>query len=198
MENDEDHLQALAEEARRLEHATIAAYRSNKDNENDKPGTSAAYVSAARRTWPAYLRPLADPRPLAEAWPTIAAVAANRADKADIYAEALAGGPWRLFEGHRQSGVCWRFTLVLHAAAAQQSFTAAIRARGTLASNLYWPLCDLFRPEDDCPHARDLGRRVVNLCVDSSVSRDWVRSRAANVVEVGRSLGSEMTVEDHR
>jgi hypothetical protein len=71
------------------------------------------------------------------------------------------------------------------------SFTRRIRQQGALVSNLYWPLTDLFGASEDCPAAHDFGSRIINLCVDDTVSPTWVTARARDILEAAPSFTSE-------
>jgi dTDP-4-amino-4,6-dideoxygalactose transaminase len=125
-----------------------------------------------------FFQPMTKPEALAEMWPELPARLAHRLSNAERYVEALSGGPWHLLEGWRQSGVCWRFTL-LALPQKQMALTAAVRQSGALGSNHYWPVHHFFRAQDRCPHAVELGRRVVNLWVDEYATHEGIAAAAA-------------------
>jgi dTDP-4-amino-4,6-dideoxygalactose transaminase len=127
-----------------------------------------------------YFQPMSQPETLAGMWCELAPRLAHRQANAARYVEALAGGSWRLLEGWRTSSVCWRFTLLV-AAQHQMALTSAVRGDGALVSNHYWPVHSFFRPEDRCPHAVELGQRVVNLWVDQRTTREAVSACAASL-----------------
>jgi dTDP-4-amino-4,6-dideoxygalactose transaminase len=135
-----------------------------------------------------YLDDRLDAVALANAWATLPSKITRRKQKADIYAELLADGPWELLTGYRQSEVCWRFSLLADFPAGVVELSEAIRRDGFHVSNLYWPVNQFFRPEDKCPNADDFARRVVNLWVDDSTDEAWVRRCAASLREHSRRL----------
>lgn len=94
--------------------------------------------------------------------------------KARTYASRLEDGPWRLLDGWRQSGSCWRFSIVLEEATLQIPLSNSLRMAGFHASNLYWPLTRLFGSKDEHRDADQFGRRIINLFVDPFVSLDHV------------------------
>lgn len=121
-----------------------------------------------------YSRSMKDAAVLPAVWRELPQVVARRREHAELYAEKLAGGPWRLLNGWQTSGVCWRYSLLIDAARQLVQFSEAVRRDGFHVSNLYWPLNDFYRPDDLCPQADSFARRIVNLWVDSSVDREWV------------------------
>ncbi len=116
---------------------------------------------------------LQDPGALAQAWGQLPGILQRRKEKAEIYAERLDGGPWRLLNGWRQSGVCFRYSLLVDFPQRLVAFSDSIRRTGFHVSNLYWPVNQLVKPDDDCPRADALARAVVNLWVDDSVDAAW-------------------------
>jgi dTDP-4-amino-4,6-dideoxygalactose transaminase len=109
------------------------------------------------------------------AWAALPAALAHRLELAQNYAQRLQAGSWKLLTGFEQSGVCWRFSLLLRDGSQQVAFSEAVRRDGFHVSNLYWAANQFFRPQDDCPAADSFGRRVVNLWVDQTVDTDYVR-----------------------
>src|SRR5262249_10217452 len=99
----------------------------------------------------------------------------------ELYARELASGPWRLLDGWRESGVCWRYSLLLDSPDRLVALSEAVRRDGFHVSNLYWPVNQFFRPEDACPHADPFARRVVNLWVDVATEPEAVKRCASSV-----------------
>jgi dTDP-4-amino-4,6-dideoxygalactose transaminase len=116
-----------------------------------------------------------NPEALADAWPHLQSALNHRSRNAAQYEDALANGPWHLLSAWQQSGVCWRYSLLVDFPEKLVAFSEAVRRDGFHASNLYWPVNEFFRPEDRCPVAEHFARRVVNLWVDESVDLDWVQ-----------------------
>jgi dTDP-4-amino-4,6-dideoxygalactose transaminase len=142
---------------------------------------SSAFLSVQHAYSGLYIRSLNDAAALAAAWKTLPAQLEERARKAEVYSSRLDGGPWKLLDGWRVSGVCWRYSLLLNFPRTAVSFTEAVRSDGFHVSNLYWPLNDLLNRQDACPHAEEFGRRIINLWVDDSVDVDWVARCADSV-----------------
>jgi dTDP-4-amino-4,6-dideoxygalactose transaminase len=109
---------------------------------------------------------------LAAAWQQLPASLDQRRRKANMYSEMLEGGPWRLLEGWRSSGVCWRYSLLVDLPDSLTPFSESVRRDGFHVSNLYWPVNQFFLPSDLCPNADWFARRVVNLWVDDTVDKD--------------------------
>lgn len=128
-----------------------------------------------------YLRPMTNSAELAGAWQQVPALLDRRRRKADIYAEKLVAGPWQLLNGWQDSGVCWRYSLLLNDSERLVSITEAVRRDGFHVSSLYWPVNQFFRPEDSCPDADRFARRIVNLWVDDGVDVEWVERCAASI-----------------
>ena len=123
-----------------------------------------------------------DPEALAAAWPQLEQKSRHRYQNARQYDEVLAGGPWELIRQWQQSGVCWRYSLLVDFPEKLVDFSEAVRRDGFHVSNLYWPVNDFFRPGDRCPNASQFARGVVNLWVDGSVDETWVRKCAESVL----------------
>ncbi len=134
------------------------------------------------------LRPAHSFNRLVADWPTLPERLARRYQRAEQYAEALAGGPWRLLDGWRSSGVCWRFSLLLDEPAHVVSLSDKVRKDGFHVSNLYWPAHQFFNPADACPGADHFGARVVNLWVDDSVNEGWIERCCASAWYNAESL----------
>lgn len=138
---------------------------------------------------PLYLRPAPeDGTALAAAWSGLDAALQRRRRRAMAYAEQLEGGPWHLLNGWQDSGVCWRYTLLLDHPRQQRAFSEAVRGDGFHVSNLYWPPHHFFRPQDTCPQADAFARRVVNLWVDEGISDDYPVPCAASLKKHARLL----------
>jgi len=122
-----------------------------------------------------YLRRMKNPAALASAWRNLEEVLTHRLRNAEKYDEVLAGGPWQRLDQWRQSGVCWRYSLIVDFPERLVEFSEVVRREGFHVSNLYWPVNDFFRPEDTCPNADQFARRIINLWVDGSMDRQSVR-----------------------
>lgn len=155
----------LALSQRDLYHALISLRRLEL-----VPDISSAFLGLLPAYSSLYLQPLRDPVLLSASWDTVPHALEERERNAAVYSSRLHGGPWQLLDGWRSSGVCWRYTLLVDSPDRLVEFTNAIRKSGFFASNLYWPLNELLRPEDPCPSAESFGRRVVNLWVDQTVT----------------------------
>lgn len=168
-------LAAMERGDRDLYHGCVALSRLGAGTE------LATFYRATRSAFAAPLiRTMDDPRPLAEAWPTLREALAARFRKAEIAADRLQGGSFRVLQGWRRSGVCWRLTLLHDAAPA---IVEAVRARGFAVSALYWPLSRLYRPDDACPNADRFARRVVNVMIEGHMTEETVRACADAVRE---------------
>jgi len=133
-----------------------------------------------------YVRSLNRTSGIIQSWPELEAVLEDRRRKASVYASILPGGPWRCLDGWRSSGACWRYSLLVDTDRTIE-FTEAVRRDGFQVSNLYWPLNDLFNPEDVCPNAERFARQVMNLWVDRTVTVDEAEACA-------RSLWSHVSI----
>lgn len=108
----------------------------------------------------------------------------SRKEKAAIYSNAIS----RLktistFNGWELSGCCWRFSFLIGEPQFLVKFSDAIRKPGFHASNLYWPVNQFFNPADECPVADKVGRSIINLWVDDSVSKDWVKKCSDSIIK---------------
>jgi dTDP-4-amino-4,6-dideoxygalactose transaminase len=129
-----------------------------------------------------YLRRMKDPAALAAAWSGLQPAIEHRHRNARAYSDALAAGNWQLLDQWQQSGVCWRYSLLVNFPDRLVEFSEAVRRDGFHVSNLYWPVNDFFRPSDLCPNADMFARRIVNLWVDQSVDPQWVRKCADSLL----------------
>lgn len=98
----------------------------------------------------------------------------KRYQKAEVYRQRLEGGPWQRLDGWRESGVCWRYCLLVDFPDHVVPFSELVRQDGFHLSNLYWPVNQFFRSDDKCPNADAFSRRIVNLWVDDTVDMNWV------------------------
>lgn len=168
---DTDTYQQLALSYRNLHHSLVGLFRLNELATQTVSDSFMAIRSAYEGL---YLRPVNTDIDLNKAWENLPSSLNRRLDLARIYAEALQGGAWQLLTGYEQSGVCWRFSLLIDRPEKQVAFSEAVRQDGFHVSNLYWPVNQFFKPSDECPNADSFGRRIVNLWVDSSVNADYV------------------------
>jgi dTDP-4-amino-4,6-dideoxygalactose transaminase len=175
---DDDSRLQLALSYRNLHHALVGLLRLN----NLPVEMVSKSFMALRSAYEAlYLRPVNPEIDLNRAWDNLPASLERRLELARIYAEHLQGGAWQLLTAYEQSGVCWRFSLLLDNPEKQLAFSEAVRRDGFHVSNLYWPVNQFF-DADACPNADSFGRRIVNLWVDASVDADFVRRCGASLL----------------
>jgi len=137
---------------------------------------AAAFMCVQPSFLPMFFREANPEVDLNAAWDALPESLERRLKLANIYAERLQEHPaWDLLTDFQQSGVCWRFSLLLKDESQQVAFSEAVRKDGFHVSNLYWPVNQFFRAEDTCPGADSFGWRIVNLWVDSSVDEDFVQ-----------------------
>ena len=160
----------LAQSYRNLHHALVALFRLHTDS-----GVSNLFLRVRAAYDGLLLRSMKDPVALARAWQGLPALVERRYQKADTYAEKLWGGPWHLLDAWRESGVCWRYSLLVNFADPFFAFSESVRRDGFHVSNLYWPVNQFFCPDDACPNADSFAHRIVNLWVDDSVDIKWVQ-----------------------
>jgi len=160
----------LALSYRNLHHSLVALLRTRSV---DEVSTSFLKLQPAFRSL--YLRRMKSPAKLASAWEQLGQVLEHRVRNARQYDEVLAQGNWQRLTRWQQSGVCWRYSLLVNFPEKLVDFSEAVRHDGFHVSNLYWPVNDFFRPDDLCPNADQFARRVVNLWVDQTVEPQWVR-----------------------
>lgn len=162
----------LALSYRNLHHSLVGLLRLDKDNTQT---ISESFMNIRERYAPLYLRPVDATVNLNKAWENLSDSLKHRLKLAHIYADRLADMPWTLLTGFRESGVCWRFSLLLDNVDKQVEFSEAVRKDGFHVSNLYWAVNQFFNPDDVCEGADQFARRVVNLWVDNSVDEDYVQ-----------------------
>lgn len=175
--------EVLSLSQRNLYHSLVALRRTRSVADVAEPFLSVSDAYSAL-----YLRSMHNPEAVAAAWKSLAGLIDSRRSKAAVYSLKLAHGPWRLLDGWRASGVCWRYSLLVDFPEQLMLFTEAIRRDGFYASNLYWPLNELVHPEDRCPTAESFARRVLNLWVDGTVNPEWVERCAECLCENARRL----------
>jgi len=169
---DADRRAQLALSARNLHHGLVSLLRLHS---LPVEAVSRAFM-AVRASYDAlYLKDANLDAPLAEAWPQLDSILERRLHLARIYQAELQGGPWTLLTDYERSGVCWRFSLLLHPPEKQVALSEAVRRDGFHVSNLYWPVEQFFDPADACPNADWFARRVLNLWVNQRVDADYVR-----------------------
>lgn len=174
LEIDEAHVSALALSYRNLHHSLVALLRTRAVHD-----ISGAFLQLQPAFGPLYRRRMKNAAALLSAWTHLEPVLSRRRQNAEQYDHILAGGPWRSLGGWRQSGVCWRYSLLVDFPDRLTDFSEAVRREGFHVSNLYWPVNHFFLPSDVCRNAEGFSRRIVNLWVDRSVDEEWVR-RCAN------------------
>lgn len=185
LEIDEAQARTLALSYRNLHHSLVGLLRVRAiDN------ASNAFLQLQPAFQGLYLRPMKNSAALAGAWAQLRPALHHRYRNAEQYDEILAEGNWQRLRGWQQSGVCWRYSLLVDFPDSLVDFSEAVRREGFHVSNLYWPVNDFFRPSDPCPNADRFARRIVNLWVDQSVDPLWVRKCAESVVRNARRFAS--------
>jgi dTDP-4-amino-4,6-dideoxygalactose transaminase len=175
----------LALSYRNLHHSLVGLLRTRAVDE-----VSSAFLKLQPAFRALYLRRMNDPAALVGAWAQLQHVLQHRYHNAQQYEEILAEGNWHRLSHWQQSGVCWRYSLLLNFPDKLVDFSEAVRRDGFHVSNLYWPVNDFFRPGDLCPNADQFARRIVNLWVDKSVDGQWVRKCAESLVKNARRFES--------
>jgi dTDP-4-amino-4,6-dideoxygalactose transaminase len=175
-EIDDGQAKMLALSYRNLHHSLVGLLRARAVDE-----VSSAFLKLQPAFQALYLRRMKDPAALAGAWPQLQHGLQHRYRNAQQYEDALAEGPWQRISQWQQSGVCWRYSLLVNFPERLVDFSEAVRRDGFHVSNLYWPVNDFFRPGDPCPIADRFARRIVNLWVDPTVDRQWVDKCATSL-----------------
>jgi len=175
---DEPRVRTLALSYRNLHHALVGLLREGAVDE-----ICSAFLKLQPAYQSLYLRRMKDPAALARVWSTLQQVLAHRYQNAQQYDECLSEGNWQRLTQWQQSGVCWRYSLLVNFPGKLVDFSESVRRDGFHVSNLYWPVNDFFRPSDLCPNASQFARRIVNLWVDSTVDRQWVERCAQSVLK---------------
>lgn len=174
----EEELKALAQSYRNLHHSLVALMRSGAVND-----ISDAFLKLQPAFRPLYLRRMKSPARLLRAWESLPSMLQHREGNAQTYDAALSNGNWEDLSGWQESGVCWRYSLLVNFPDQLVTFSEAVRRDGFHVSNLYWPVNDFFRPTDVCPNAEMFARRIVNLWVDNTVDSDWVERCAKSLLK---------------
>ena len=169
---------ALALSYRNLHHSLVALLRTRAASE-----VSSAFLKLQSSYRPLYLRSMKDPEKLMRAWTQLNNVLEHRLQNAEEYERNLQEGDWKLLDQWRQSGVCWRYSLLVNFPHQVVDFSDAVRRDGFHVSNLYWPVNDFFLPGDVCPNADHFARRIINLWVDNSVDPKWVHRCASSLLK---------------
>jgi dTDP-4-amino-4,6-dideoxygalactose transaminase len=176
-EIDEAQERTLALSYRNLHHSLVGLLRVRAVDE-----VSTAFLRLQPAFRPLYLRRMKNHSALAAAWGELPKVLQHRYKNAEQYEEILAAGNWQRFSQWQQSGVCWRYSLLVNFPDRPVDFSEAVRRDGFHVSNLYWPVNDFFRPSDRCPNAAQFARRIVNLWVDHTVDTKWVQKCAESLL----------------
>jgi len=184
-EIDEEYARTLALSYRNLHHSLVGLLRARAVEE-----VSSAFLKLQPAFRALYLRRMKDPAALAKAWRQLPDVVQHRYENAQQYNELLKDGDWQRLGQWEQSGVCWRYSLLVNSSDKLVEFSEAVRRDGFHLSNLYWPVNNFFYPGDLCPNADQFARRIVNLWVDASVDREWVRRCAKSVLRNARRFRS--------
>jgi dTDP-4-amino-4,6-dideoxygalactose transaminase len=162
---------------RNLHHSLVALLRHRAIGE-----VSSAFLKVQPAFRGLYLRPMKNPAALLNAWPRLPDVLRHRHVNAEKYDAALSNGPWKRLHRWHESGVCWRYSLLVDFPDKLVQFSETVRHDGFHVSNLYWPVNDFFRPSDECPNAASFARRIVNLWVDQTVDQEWVQRCAESLL----------------
>ncbi|HYM79332.1 MAG TPA: DegT/DnrJ/EryC1/StrS family aminotransferase [Candidatus Dormibacteraeota bacterium] len=184
-EIDDARARTLALSYRNLHHSLVGLLRSRAIDE-----ASSAFLKLQPAFRGLYLRHMKHPDALAESWGQLREILRHRYQNAEQYEKALASGPWKRISQWRESGVCWRYSLLFDFPGNLVDFSEAVRQEGFHVSNLYWPVNDFFRRSDECPNADQFARRIVNLWVDRSVDPPWVQKCAESLVRNARQFAS--------
>jgi dTDP-4-amino-4,6-dideoxygalactose transaminase len=176
-EIDDEQANTLALSYRNLHHSLVALARARA-----KEDISGAFLKLQPAFRALYLRNMKRPAALANAWPRLRELLQHRYENARLYENALALGPWHRLSQWQESGVCWRYSLLVDFPEKLVDFSEAVRRDGFHVSNLYWPVNTFFRPSDLCPNADQFARRIVNLWVDQSVDGRWVQRCAQSLL----------------
>jgi dTDP-4-amino-4,6-dideoxygalactose transaminase len=177
-EVDDGRARALALSYRNLHHSLVGLLRARAVDE-----VSTAFLRLQPAFRSLYLRQMKDPAALAGTWGQLPERLQHRRRNAQQYDEVLRDGNWQLLNRWQQSGVCWRYSLLVSFPELLGEFSEAVRQDGFHVSNLYWPVNDFFRPSDRCPNADQFARRIVNLWVDQTVDQSWVRKCAESLIK---------------
>src|SRR6202007_81448 len=104
----------------------------------DSDEVSSAFLKLQPAFRALYLRRMKDPAALARAWGQLQHVLQRRYRNAQEYEDVLAAGDWQGLSRWQQSGVCWRYSLLVNFPERLVDFSEAVRRDGFHLSNLYW------------------------------------------------------------
>lgn len=104
----------------------------------------------------------------------------RRLERAARYESRLEGGYLALPSSWKESGVVWRYTLLVKDAAKTKRVTAALRKNKIHASNHYWSAADLFYGEKSAPTTAYVCPRILNVWVDLAAG-DYVE-RSCDII----------------
>jgi dTDP-4-amino-4,6-dideoxygalactose transaminase len=184
-EIDEGQARTLALSYRNLHHSLVGLLRARAVEE-----VSSAFLKLQPAFRALYLRRMKNSAALATAWAQLQQILLHRYRNAQEYDEVLAEGNLQRLTQWQQSGVCWRYSLLVNFPEKLVEFSEAVRRDGFHVSNLYWPVNDFFRPGDLCPNADQFARRIINLWVDATVDRQWVSKCGQSLLRNARALAS--------
>ncbi len=176
-EIDEGTAKTLALSYRNLHHSLVGLLRARALEE-----ISRAFLKLQPAFRSLYLRRMKNPAALVTAWTRLQPVLQHRYCNAQEYDDVLVAGNWERLSRWQQSGICWRYSLLVNFPEKLVEFSEAVRRDGFHVSNLYWPVNDFFRHSDRCPNADQFARRIVNLWVDQTVDRQWVHKCAESLL----------------
>jgi hypothetical protein len=184
-EIDEGQARTLALSYRNLHHSLVGLLRARAIED-----ISSAFLKLQPAFRALYLHRMNSPAALVTAWAQLQQVLQHRYRNAQKYDEVLAEGNLQRLTQWQQSGVCWRYSLLVNFPEKLVEFSEAVRRDGFHVSNLYWPVNDFFRPGDLCPNADQFARRIINLWVDQTVDRQWVNQCGQSLLRNARALAS--------
>jgi len=108
---------------------------------------------------------------IASDWESLLAHVEQRNTKAAVLRQALTDLPV-IQPVYRPGDAIWRYTIRFQTGEMADRFIIALRERGGLASNLYYPLNQLYEPDPDL-RSTDIARCLVNLWVDKRVDERY-------------------------
>ena len=177
-EVDDARASALRSSYRNLHHSLVSLLRTRAVAD-----VSSAFLELQPAFRQLYLRRMKSAVSLLQAWGELQKVLGHRLLNAEMYQKLLADGTWETLNQWRQSGVCWRYSLLVNFPDELVGFSEAVRRDGFHVSNLYWPVNQFFLPSDECPVAEVFARRIMNLWVDGSVDTEWASRCAASLLK---------------
>lgn len=99
---------------------------------------------------------------------------ALRFERASRYYDLLSSEHLSHSENWKQSGVVWRYTLLVADPKKLLNVTQQLRRHGIHASNHYWSVADLFYGQKKFPNTRNVCPRVLNLWVDDNATQSYI------------------------